>query len=144
IHDDDTDETMFEVRTSEGRHQKRRTGNVVTQRTIEFDVNQESDEMLAFSSTSIEKSIEMKKAADRVKNIKRNYDKIRELGISNSQDKESIEELENQPAYMRKKVNIENVKHSSDKQVSKFSLEDDGDNGVRLSENNRYLHDNVD
>ena len=133
------EESVFEVKTNETPGLD--NSNVVQQRTIEFDVNASNDE--GFQVNSIERSIEKKKAADRVKNIKQNYNHIRELGLTNSNNKMDIEELESQPAYMRKKIEIEDKKHSTEEEVSRFSLDDEG-KGITLSSNNRYLHDNVD
>lgn len=141
----DEGESVFEVKTREpernGRHD-----NVVTQRTFEFSVDKKDnqDEAVQFTQSSIDKSVELKKAAERVENIKRNYQQIRELGITEVQKKFDIEELENQPAYMRKKVDLKHKKHSEEEPVSRFSLEDDGENGIKISDNNRYLFDNVD
>ena len=55
-----------------------------------------------------------------------------------------IDELENTPAYKRKKVKIEQVKHSEETKVSQYSLKNDQDNQVKLSKDNPYLHDAID
>lgn len=49
------------------------------------------------------------------------------------------EKLE-QPAYLRRNVRLQKVPHSTDKNVSKFNLNDDNN----LLGNNKFLHDNVD
>ncbi|HMR17727.1 MAG TPA: cell division protein FtsZ [Sphingobacterium sp.] len=54
-----------------------------------------------------------------------------------------LQELENEPAYKRKQKPLEDVPHSSDSQVSRFTLSfDDGNTEIRS--NNSFLHDNVD
>lgn len=54
-----------------------------------------------------------------------------------------LQELENEPAYKRKQRALEDVPHSSDSQVSRFTLSfDDGVTEIRS--NNSFLHDNVD
>ena len=45
-----------------------------------------------------------------------------------------------QPAYTRKKVNLEDVPHSSERHISKFNLNDDN----QILGDNKFLHDNVD
>ena len=59
-----------------------------------------------------------------------------------------INELENEPAYKRRNIQLDDVQHSSDSQVSKFSLgeseDEDGNKKNGLNENNSFLHDNVD
>ncbi len=44
------------------------------------------------------------------------------------------------PAYERRRVNLQDVPHSSENNISRFNLNDDDE----LLGNNRYLHDNVD
>jgi cell division protein FtsZ len=54
-----------------------------------------------------------------------------------------LQELENEPAYKRKQMSLQDVPHSSESQVSRFTLSvEDGITGVRP--NNSFLHDNVD
>jgi len=59
-----------------------------------------------------------------------------------------ISDLENEPAYKRRNVNLDDVPHSSESNVSKFTLsEEELENGEKrtgLRENNAFLHDNVD
>ena len=57
---------------------------------------------------------------------------------------ENIEEIENEPAYKRKNVKIDQPSYSQDSKVSRYSLEDDEEFTIRLNTNNSYLHDNVD
>ncbi|MCT4602121.1 MAG: cell division protein FtsZ, partial [Marinifilum sp.] len=67
------------------------------------------------------------------------------LSQEEMEDERFIEELENIPAYKRKKMHIDNEKRlSQEKKVSRFSLSDDPKNGPRISRDNPYLHDNVD
>ena len=58
-----------------------------------------------------------------------------------------LSELENEPAYIRRKINLEDTPHSSDSKISRFTLSgennEDGTKGT-LKSNNSFLHDNVD
>jgi len=56
--------------------------------------------------------------------------------ISNDAIKEKLEV----PAYLRRNVALENVVHSSERNISRFSLNDDNE----ILGDNRFLHDNVD
>ena len=56
----------------------------------------------------------------------------------------SISDLEDEPAYIRKKVRLDNIEHSSENKASRFTLGDDGDNNPEIRPNNSFLHDNVD
>lgn len=61
---------------------------------------------------------------------------------------EGISDLEKEPAYKRKKIELDDVPHSSEENMSKFTLSENTDaNGqtkIELKENNSFLHDNVD
>ena len=56
-----------------------------------------------------------------------------------------LTDLEKEPAYKRKNIQIEDVPHSSEENMSKFTLsgDSDGEKGG-LRDNNSFLHDNVD
>lgn len=51
-----------------------------------------------------------------------------------------IENLENQPAYIRRNIKLDSHNHSSESNVSRYSL----DQNDELRSNNSFLHDNVD
>ncbi len=55
-----------------------------------------------------------------------------------------ISELENEPAYKRKNIHLDNVPHSSESQVSKYTLTGGEDNKTEIRPNNSFLHDAVD
>lgn len=55
-----------------------------------------------------------------------------------------ITDLENEPAYIRRKVRLDNLQHSSESSASRFTLGDDGENNPEIRPNNSFLHDNVD
>lgn len=53
-----------------------------------------------------------------------------------------VNDLEGEPAYLRRKVELEDVPHSSESKMSKWSLSDD--EKPELKKGNSFLHDNVD
>jgi len=55
-----------------------------------------------------------------------------------------LQELENEPAYKRKQMQLKEVPHSSESQVSRFTLSNDEDGQTEIRPNNSFLHDNVD
>lgn len=77
---------------------------------------------------------------DRLDNIRANTLKLR--------TPDGLSELENEPAYKRKNVNLTSVPHSSESSVSRYTLSEeegsDGERTVELKKNNPFLHDNVD
>jgi cell division protein FtsZ len=58
--------------------------------------------------------------------------------------KNGVQELENEPAYRRRAMPLEDVQHSSESQVSRFTLSTDENGETGLRSNNSFLHDNVD
>lgn len=56
---------------------------------------------------------------------------------------EGINELEKEPAYQRRNIQLDNSKISNQSSVSKFNISTD-ENGTSLKSNNSFLHDNVD
>ncbi|WP_419803007.1 cell division protein FtsZ [Mucilaginibacter sp.] len=56
----------------------------------------------------------------------------------------NIQELENVPAYKRKEVALQQNVHSSETQISRFSLLADEEGKTEIRPNNSFLHDNVD
>ena len=77
--------------------------------------------------------------------IKKTSSKIKESEYSNEKLNDKIDELENQPAYIRKQIRLDDdSKPSEENNVSRFTLSDDEDNSPRLRDDNSYLHDNAD
>lgn len=54
-----------------------------------------------------------------------------------------LTDLENEPAYKRRNVELEEAPHSSESEVAQYTLSEDKDNNVGIKPNN-FLHDNVD
>jgi len=57
---------------------------------------------------------------------------------------DGLENAEKIPAYKRRKIDLDEVPHSSDSQVSRFGLFSDGNGNTDLRGDNSFLHDNVD
>lgn len=56
---------------------------------------------------------------------------------------DGIQDLENEPAYVRRNIQLDESKPSEEDNTSRFSVSND-ENGSSLSGNNSFLHDNVD
>ena len=88
-----------------------------------------------------EKELESKAISDeRLERIKKATDKLRSpLGLN---------EMESEPAYKRRNVDLKDVKYSDDPSSSRYTLweniNDSGEKETGLSDNNSFLHDNVD
>jgi cell division protein FtsZ len=134
----------------EQRKKETKSNVVPSQSALEFDVKdkEETEEyILMEQSEDKEPEDPEKKLADRVKHLRETHEKLRDRGYLSGGGDDEIEELENVPAYVRKKVPIENKKHSEDQEVSRYRLTDennDQEGGPKLRPDNSYLHDNVD
>lgn len=69
--------------------------------------------------------------------------KLRDISLK-LKSPQVLNEMENEPAYKRRNVNLENVPHSSESQVSRFTLTENEDKKIEIRPNNSFLHDNVD
>ena len=78
-------------------------------------------------------------AEDERRETMRSYNYVNPNKLTNP---ETIAELTKQPAYLRRKVNLEDVPNSYDVDVSRYTLS--GDEEPQIRDNNSYLHDNVD
>ena len=59
-----------------------------------------------------------------------------------------ISDLENEPAFKRRNVSLDDVSHSSESSTSRFSIneevDENGERRIELRDDNPFLHDNVD
>ncbi len=87
---------------------------------------------------SVESNLEL--ARQRIEKIRQNSQKLKTLS--------GLSEMEREPAYKRRQIRLDDVPHSSESSVSRFSLGDiqdeEGNKRTGLSDNNSFLHDNVD
>jgi len=83
---------------------------------------------------------------DAEERMKRSQERLSQLNNLSKKMKtpSGINDLENEPAYLRRKVKLNSVNHSSETNVSRFTLGDDGENNPEIRSNNSFLHDNVD
>lgn len=121
------------------------------QRTIDFDIrkDRELDKYVVLHEPESESEIAVEtKKSEIQKKLQESRERMKERRMESSKIKDNIDEIENEPAYKRKNLKIDQPVHSKDSKdskVSKYSLEDDNDeDGARLKSNNSYLHDNVD
>jgi len=97
-------------------------------------VYQLSDEM---ESNSLEQDKKIERQIQRIKELKN-----LNITINNPQ---GLRDLEKEPAYVRRNKKLDDVPHSSEKQISRLSLFEDLVSGKsEIKTNNSFLHDNVD
>jgi len=121
---------------------------VAQQKSLDFDVKdrENAEEYILMEQSRETPEEKEKKMAERVRNLKETHERLKERGYLTGSGNDEIEELENIPAYVRKKITIDQQKHSEDQEVSRYRLTDEGDDeeGPKLKPDNSYLHDNVD
>ncbi|MEE4197427.1 MAG: cell division protein FtsZ [Bacteroidales bacterium] len=118
------------------------------QRTIDFDLrkDRESDKYIVLHQPENESEVAVETRKSEIqKKLQESRERMKERRMESSKMKDNIDEIENEPAYKRKNLKIDQPVHSKDSKVSRYSLEDDEEeNTTRLKPNNSYLHDNVD
>jgi cell division protein FtsZ len=55
-----------------------------------------------------------------------------------------LTDLEDVPAYQRNNIELEEETHSSENEISTYTLSEGENNTTELKQNNSFLHDNVD
>ncbi len=125
------------------------TSDPDAQQEIDFGNDEGAEEYILYDDSREEKEPEKndkdKARENRVKKLKEVHERMKMQGYNTKKENQTIEELENEPAYLRKKIKIKPETPSKQKEVSKYKLSDDEDKGgPKLREDNSYLHDNVD
>ncbi len=119
------------------------------QRKIEFEDEGSSEEYILFDE-SVDENAPLNESAskikeERVKKLKEAHERMKMDGYNTKKENQTIEQLENEPAYVRKKIKVKPETPSTKQDVSKYRLSEDEEKGEpRLREDNSYLHDNVD
>ncbi len=117
------------------------------QKTFEFDISGEEKEQFILydkEESLRENTRNPKDISDRVKKLKKSHEQVKEQLYSKASKDNTIDQLENEPAFVRKKVKLDKTKPSEESKISKYSLSEDDEKNSKIREDNAYLHDNVD
>ena len=118
------------------------------QKTFEFDISGEEKEQFILydrDESSQEHAMKQKDLFERVKKLKKSHEQVKEQLYHRASKENTIDKLENEPAFVRKKVQLDKKKYSEESsKISKYNLSEDEDKNSKLREDNAYLHDNVD
>ncbi|MCL4113154.1 UNVERIFIED_CONTAM: hypothetical protein GTU68_065790 [Idotea baltica] len=78
------------------------------------------------------------------RNLRREHEMKEEFRARNKKlnNPQAVIDLENEPAYLRRKVELDDVPHSSEITISRWTIS--GDDEPEIRRDNPYLHDNVD
>jgi len=138
MHEPEIDNTGFTVRYAEPISFDKPAETLVAEQTRPEPAKPEVQPIAANADDSkTDESIEeqLRKSRERIMRLKDLSMKLRSG---------NIQELENVPAYKRKEVALQQNVHSSETQISRFSLLADEDGKTEIRPNNSFLHDNVD
>ena len=97
-------------------------------------------EISYYEEETIEKTQPIEKKSFKDDKHNERLRKLRELSYTG---KQNFEDMENIPAYKRKNINLTQNTPSTDSEVARFTLSD-GEDGLEIKSNNKFLHDNVD
>lgn len=131
-------DSIYETGYNEGENSK----------TVELDINdfvkKHNKRMYSYDEPYIKgQSEKQQEEQERFKEEQENKRKERLRNISvKLNNPNTVNELENVPAYLRRKVNLEDVPHSSEKNMSEWTLSDEEE--PQLKKGNSFLHDQVD
>ena len=84
---------------------------------------------------------EERRQREQAERLRRERERVRSLGpkLNNPQ---TINELESEPAYLRRGIILDDVPNSDDEQMSRWTITDEDEPEIRTG--NSFLHDNVD
>jgi cell division protein FtsZ len=135
----------------DGKEQSNAEGDIFRPLQQKFDFGDHgndanAEEYVLYDQSSDKKNTGEKerKLAERVRSLKETHERLKEGGYTSHSKDDEIDELENIPAYIRKKLKMDPENHSDSEEVSRYRLSEDENKSPRLREDNSYLHDNVD
>lgn len=102
---------------------------------IQYELEDETDFTTPMPKSTMSPEEQQMKSQERVNRIKEYTAKLKMA--------DGITAFENEPAYVRRNIQLSEESSPVEKQVSKFGLSDDSDGTTRLR-GNSFLHDNVD
>ena len=112
--------------------------------TIEFESNRFSKPRPSYNDPFVRNEDKEKIEEERRKRVAQDSQRRERLRLNVNNMKlnnpQTIIEMENEPAYMRRGVKLDTVPHSSEPTMSKWTIEED----EIKTNNNSFLHDNVD
>jgi cell division protein FtsZ len=105
-----------------------------------FTLDEQSDEEEESLGNRVNAEVVNQVNRERLRNLREMADRLK--------TPEGLTQLEKEPAYKRRNVKLDNIPHSSESEISRYTLSTeegrDGEKRSGLRPNNPFLHDNVD
>lgn len=80
---------------------------------------------------------------EHLKRSKERILKLKELSLK-LKSPTGVNDLEKEPAYRRRNIKLDSTPHSSENNISRYTLSEDEEKKAEIKPNNSFLHDNVD
>lgn len=109
----------------------------------EFTFNEVKDENIIKESNTLAQNNEPVSREEQIKIAQERIRKLKEITLK-MKSPDGLAALEKQTAFERKNIALENKTHSTESQVSRFTLSEGEDKKIEIKPNNSFLHDNVD
>lgn len=109
--------------------------SVEESKIVRYELEDENEVVSSSSRNVVNTEEQMQKSQDRLNRIKEHTAKLKKA--------DAITEFENEPAYVRRNIQLTENNPSPERTHSRFGLSDENDGSVRLR-GNSFLHDNVD
>ncbi len=129
----------FEIKKPEPKPEPemKKPEHEVIRHTLKEDIEEAKDDSMdQFQRKTMSDEEQMRRAQERVLKLKSMNLKMKTPG--------GINDLENEPAYKRRNIRLDATPHSSESNVSRYTLSEDDEKKTTLRQNNSFLHDNVD
>ena len=127
--------------------------DILFEQTIEIESKLNSSDF-EFETQTIEATIESDKENESqdpintsISDFQKQRSKERRLRMKEFNykfNKSKIDDIENEPAYKRKGIELEDKNYSSENNISRTTVGLDENDDMKLRKNNSFLHDNVD
>ena len=148
--DDETQEKQTEINWDfEGKQNKiADSSKENSDEVVRHYLTDEAEEQATENSEKEFKNKNVLTAEEQAKRAKERMERVQSY-TAKLKSAEGITDLEKEPAYKRKKIDLEDTPHSSEEKMSKFTLsegdaDENGKRKIELKQNNSFLHDNVD
>ena len=123
--------------------------------SFEFEINSKKENDQKIIHTLNESNSEKKEeniterftndipAEEQLKKAKERVMRLKELNFK-LKSPNAVSGMENEPAYKRRNIQLESLPHSSESQISRYTLSENEEKKTEIKPNNSFLHDNVD
>lgn len=128
-----TDQPVNEVKES----------NAQIEEFIFNEVKEESKSTITSQTTDAAAKDEVTSREEQIKLAQERIRKLKEITLK-MKSPDGLAALEKQTAFERKNIALENKTHSTESQVSRYTLSEGEDKKIEIKPNNSFLHDNVD